>query len=166
VRLQCGVGPVWAYYALGWRQGWFRFCLFVRRRELPVTRNLLADLPQFLLVVNRILQQSIETILGLKTGSNLRKPGAQLQQFTQRLDLVGYGLRRKVRHLLKAKRDLQPCVIVSEPVLNIESQPGTAALQHIVEIRQVYMDEPSTPQVGQWLLRHTAEIPEDTDQEW
>jgi hypothetical protein len=150
----------------GGLRAWFRFGrLKLRDRILSFTGNLLAELLQFPLIMDCVLQEFVEAILRLEAASEVRELVAQRQELLERLDLVSDGLWGEVLETAELKVHLQPggVGVRAQLVWNAESQPGIAGFQHLGETGEFDLDESPMPQMGQRFRRHTAEVGQDAD---
>ncbi len=112
------------------------------------------QLVQLLGVADSVEQQLFEFVVALQRAAQVREPGSQIEQFLQRLHLLGHIARFEVFHLLEVQIDLQlrSVRIFAQLVLYRIRQVGLHALKHGIEVVGIDFHELAVLEPGEWLF--------------
>src|ERR1700722_1302958 len=100
------------------------------------------QLVKFLSVAHGFEKQLFQLVVTLQGAAKIRKPGAQIEEFLEGLDLLGHVGRFKVIKLAEFEIDLQirRFRIVAEFVLHSEGEVWLHSLENRVKIIRNYLD--------------------------
>jgi hypothetical protein len=107
-------------------------------------------------VVQYFLKNRLQLVVSDQAGAQIVQSVAQLEDLSQRGDLLGHRSRFEIRHRLKPQLDTQSCVVFAKPVVHLERQTRLDLRQDSIKGIFVNLDELAVPQRRQRLFRESG----------
>src|SRR2546423_1284046 len=125
-----------------------------------------AELIQLLIVIQNLLQHFFELVVSIKAATEIRELSAQLNQLSQRLNLLHHILRLKILHGRETKFDANLGIVVGELVIDLEGETRFHLGEDLVEVITVDLDKLAVFDCEQRFIGLSRKVSENADNKW